>query len=66
LARTLGEVMHRPSKMAVPELALRIAVGEAADVILASQRVLPDRALSVGYNYKYPELRAALQSIVSS
>lgn len=66
LARTLGEVMNRPSKMAVPELALRIAVGEAADVILASQRVLPDRALSVGYNYKYPELRAALQSIVSS
>lgn len=66
LAKTLGEVMHRPSKMAVPELALRLAVGEAAEVILASQRVLPERALSVGYNFKYPELRAALQSIVNA
>ena len=65
LAKTLGEVMHRPSRLAVPELALRVAVGEAAEVILASQRVLPEKALSNGYVFKYPDLRAALDSIVN-
>lgn len=65
LARTLGDVLHRPSKLAVPELALRVTVGEAAAVILASQRVLPERALAEGYAFKHPELRAALRSILS-
>ena len=65
LAQTLGDVLHRPSKLAVPELALRAAVGEAAAVILASQRVLPERALAEGYAFKHPELRAALRSILS-
>ena len=65
LAQALGDVLHRPSKLAVPELALRAAVGEAAAVILASQRVLPERALAEGYAFKHPELRAALRSILS-
>ena len=65
LAKTLGEVLHRPSRLAVPELALRVAVGEAAAVILASQRVQPERALGDGYAFKYPELRGALRSLLT-
>jgi hypothetical protein len=65
LAQSLGDVLHRPSKFSVPELALKAAVGEAAAVILASQRVLPERALAEGYAFKHPELRGALRSILS-
>lgn len=65
LAKTLGEVLHRPSRLAVPELALRVAVGEASAVILASQRVQPERALGDGYAFKYPELRGALRSLLT-
>jgi NAD dependent epimerase/dehydratase family enzyme len=65
LAKTLGQVMHRPAKLAVPELALRVGLGEAAEVILASQRVMPERALAVGYNFRYSELAVALRSIVT-
>jgi len=65
LAKTLGQVLHRPAKLAVPELALRVAVGDAAEVILASQRVMPERALAVGYSFRYSELAVALRSIVT-
>jgi uncharacterized protein (TIGR01777 family) len=66
LAKTLGEVLHRPARLSVPELALRVTVGEAAEVILASQRIVPERAQAVGYAFKYPELATALRSILSS
>lgn len=65
LAKTLGEVLHRPARLSVPELALRVTVGEAAEVILASQRIVPERAQAVGYAFKYPELATALRSILS-
>ncbi|HMU38188.1 MAG TPA: TIGR01777 family oxidoreductase [Pseudomonadota bacterium] len=65
-AKTLGDVLHRPSRLAVPALALRLALGEAADVMLASQRVFPERALSMGYAFQYAELPAALHSLLPS
>lgn len=65
LARVLGELLRRPSRLAVPAFALRLALGEAADVMLGSQHVLPERAIAVGYTFEYPELRAALNSLVN-
>jgi NAD dependent epimerase/dehydratase family enzyme len=44
----------------VPEVALRLLLGEGAYVPLSSQRVLPRRALDLGYKFRYPELKAAL------
>ncbi len=63
-ARTLGRVLRRPSWMPVPALALRIAVGELADALLASQRVLPTRASALGYAFRYPTLMPALADSV--
>jgi uncharacterized protein (TIGR01777 family) len=45
-ARALGRVLRRPAVLPVPALALRVVFGEAAVVLLASQRVAP-RALQV-------------------
>lgn len=59
-ARTLGKVLHRPALLPVPEAALRLLLGEGAQVTLASQRVVPRRALELGYKFRYPELQAAL------
>ena len=64
-ARTLGKVLHRPSLVPVPELALRLLLGEGAQVPLASQRVLPRRALDLGYTFRYPELTAALTATLT-
>lgn len=62
--KTLGRVLHRPSFVWTPGLALRALVGEAATLVTTGQRVLPQRALSLGYAFQYPTLEAALRQIL--
>jgi uncharacterized protein (TIGR01777 family) len=62
-ARELGSALHRPAIFPVPAVALRILLGQMADVLLASQRVLPQAAQTAGYRFAYPELRPALQDL---
>jgi len=63
-ARTLGRVLHRPAIVPAPAFALRVLLGEMADaMILGGQRVLPAKARSVGYSFRYPTLGAALTAI---
>ena len=64
-AKTLASVLGRPALARVPEIALRLALGEAAEAMLASQRVVPRRALDVGYTFRFPELRGALKDVVT-
>ena len=64
LARTLARVLGRPSLFPVPPLALRLAVGEMAEVLLASQRVVPGKALELGYRYRFPVLEPALRELL--
>jgi uncharacterized protein (TIGR01777 family) len=66
-ARTLGRVLHRPALVPVPAFALRLVVGEMADVtLLKGQRVRPEVALSRGFQCRYPELEGALREIYSA
>lgn len=60
--KVLGQVLHRPSWAPVPAFALRLLLGEMADMLLTGQRVLPAQAQRLGYNFKHPTLRGALQS----
>jgi len=66
LCHALGEVLHRPSWLPVPEFALEILLGDAAQVILQGQQVLPKRTLSYNFNYQYPTVKPALEEILSS
>ena len=61
---TLGQVMARPSWLPVPSLALELIFGEAAQIILTGQRVMPARIQGFGYQFKFPQLRPALQDIL--
>jgi hypothetical protein len=62
--RALGGALRRPAIMPMPGFALRLLVGEAAEVVLGGQRVLPRRAQQLGYGFKYPTIDAALREIV--
>jgi uncharacterized protein len=63
-AHTLGRVMHRPAFIPTPAFALQLAFGELADIaLLASQRVLPARAMAEGFEFRYPQLEGALRAI---
>ncbi|HTU89288.1 MAG TPA: TIGR01777 family oxidoreductase [Gemmataceae bacterium] len=64
-SKTLGRVLHRPSFVPTPALALRVALGEVANVITTGQRVLPKRPLELGCSFQYPALEAALAHILA-
>lgn len=62
----LAMALHRPAILPVPGFALRIALGEMSEMLLASQRVLPSVAKSAGFSFQYPDLQAALDNLLSS
>jgi len=64
LARAIGKVLRRPSLLPTPELALRLALGEMAQVVLASQRVLPRKALDLGYRFRFERIEDALGDLL--
>lgn len=64
--RELAAVLNRPVFFPVPALALRVLLGEMAEVVTASQRVVPQVALDTGYQFKYPNLRPALESLLKT
>ena len=48
---TVGKVLHRPSWLPVPGLALRLALGEMGTLMTTGQRVHPANALAGGYTF---------------
>jgi NAD dependent epimerase/dehydratase family enzyme len=60
LCHAIGRVLSRPSWLPVPAAVLKAGFGEAATVLLDGQRVLPRRALALGYRYAHASLEAAL------
>ena len=65
LARALARVLHRPALFPVPAPVLRLALGERADVLLTGQRVLPARAVQLGFLFEHPELEPALRDLLA-
>jgi len=63
--RELASALHRPAIFPVPRFALKTLFGEMAEVILGSQRVIPQATQSAGFQFQYPELRPALVRLLS-
>jgi uncharacterized protein (TIGR01777 family) len=59
----LGAALHRPSWAPVPGFAVRLLVGELADMILGGQRVVPEALDRAGYRFTYPKLSGALEEV---
>jgi uncharacterized protein (TIGR01777 family) len=64
--KVLGEAINRPSWLPVPGFALEALLGDAAQVVLEGQQVLPKRTLESGFEYKYPTVLPAVQQILTS
>jgi hypothetical protein len=58
--------MNRPSFFPTPEFFFRMAFGEKADLLLASQKQIPKRLLAVGFEYQYPTVESAIQNLLRS
>lgn len=63
-ARTLGGVLRRPAFLPTPVFALKLALGEVAEVLTASQRCLAKKAEGSGFTFEFPELEKALRHLL--
>jgi|SRR6185295_5202779 len=63
-ASSLGRALHRPAVFPVPGLALRLALGEVADILLTGQHVEPRRAREAGFKFQFTDVDSALADIV--
>jgi uncharacterized protein (TIGR01777 family) len=61
----LARCLHRPAVLRVPAGLLRRAAGDLAnELLLGGQRVVPNKALSNGFVFRYQSLRSALHAIL--
>lgn len=63
--RALEGILGRPAMFAAPEWVMRAAMGEAAEIALASQRVMPRAALNAGFRFRHPHVADALRALLS-
>jgi hypothetical protein len=64
-SRLLGRALHRPALLGIPAFALRALYGEMSEIITTGARVMPAKALVLGYRFSYPELEGALRDVLS-
>lgn len=63
-ALALGAVLRRPHFLGVPGGMVRALWGESANVLLHGQRAIPQRAIELGYDFKFPLPRQALLNLL--
>ncbi len=64
-SKLLGQVLGRPALLPVPASALRLLYGEMAEIVTSGARVMPARALVLGYEFAYPHLEDALRAALT-
>jgi len=65
--KLLAKTLRRPALFPAPAVALRLALGEMADaLLLSSQRVAPQKPQQLSYNFRHPDLGAALSAVLES
>ncbi|MFH1980658.1 MAG: TIGR01777 family oxidoreductase [Pseudomonadota bacterium] len=64
-ARRLGSRLNRPAILPAPAAMMRLILGEFADTLLSSQRVIPERLDEMGFSFQYPDIDTALDEIAA-
>lgn len=60
--RTLGTILHRPSAVPLPALAVKLMLGEMGEaLLLTSTRVTPNQLTQAGFAFRDPDLDTALR-----
>ncbi len=64
LARTIAASIDLSIELPAPAFAVKLALGEAASMILGGQRVIPRKLLASGFEFAFPTLPSALEDLV--
>ncbi len=63
--RALARVLRRPFWLPVPAFALKLALGEMAELLLLNgQRVVPERLLRAGFKFQFADAESALRDVL--
>ncbi len=64
LSKALGKVLSRPSFLPAPAFAMKLLLGEMSQLLLASQRVVPQELDAGGYSFRFPSIEGALSDLL--
>ena len=62
--KAIGRVVEKPVILKAPSLALKIMLGESADMVLGSQRAIPNAATEAGFEYIFADVGTALENLI--
>ncbi|MBU2870393.1 TIGR01777 family oxidoreductase [Colwellia sp. E2M01] len=62
-SQQLAATLKRPCLLPIPAIALKIILGEMADLLLFGQKVLPSKLINSGFRFSYPTIDKALKNL---
>lgn len=65
-SKILGKVLNSPSWLPVPDIILKIALGQMAEMLLHGQRAVPKKILNANFEYRFPKLKEALENALGN
>lgn len=63
-AKELGHAVNRPAVVPTPGFAIKLLLGEGAQIVLTGQHAVPRLALASGYAFRFPDVPEALADLV--
>ena len=66
VGKAIAKVLNRPYYLPAPDFAFHLAFGEVGSLVTKGQRVMPGRLLEKGFDFQFPELKTALQDLLSN
>ncbi|MFY9304279.1 MAG: TIGR01777 family oxidoreductase [Rhodoluna sp.] len=62
----LGKAIKRPTFFRIPEFAMKLFIGEAAEeLLLVSQKMTANKLMSSGFRFRYPDLQSSINWVVA-
>ncbi len=62
--KALGSVLGKPTILPAPYFGLKLMMGEFADFVLLSQKVLPEKTVASGYEFQFKTIDSALSDLL--
>jgi len=63
-SKKLGKILSRPSFFRVPSFAIKLAVGEVADTLVNSQRIVPKKLIENNFEFEFESLEESLKNLL--
>jgi uncharacterized protein (TIGR01777 family) len=61
----LGKALNRPTMLRIPEFAMKLFIGEAAEeLLLVSQKMTANKLIGSGFRFRYPDLQSSINWVV--